>query len=171
MKTETEPTETQTPLAERPEDTLVFRTFRPGDEEPFKRLNEAWIRELFTLEAADSRVLDHPREVILEPGGEICVAELAGEVVGCCALVAIREGEFELAKMTVSEAARGRGVGRRLLEYTIAEGRRRGARRLYLNSNSRLQNAIHLYEQLGFRHIPPVPVPYSRVDVHMEMVF
>ena len=43
-------------------DDLLLRTFRPGDEEAFYRLNEAWISNLFTLEAADLEVLEDPRE-------------------------------------------------------------------------------------------------------------
>ena len=83
---------------------LVLRTFQPGDEKPFKELNEAWISRDFALEPGDREVLNDPRGKILATGGEICLAELDGVVVGCCALIAIGPGEFELAKMTVSEA-------------------------------------------------------------------
>jgi hypothetical protein len=41
-----------------------------------------------------------------------------------------------------------------------------------LGSNTRLKNAVHLYESVGFRHVPPerVPaVPYTRANVFMEM--
>ncbi|GGH07976.1 N-acetyltransferase [Silvibacterium dinghuense] len=159
--------------SEQADPSLVFRTFQPGDEQPFKHLNEAWISRLFVLEDADHKVLDHPREAILERGGEICVAELDGEVVGCCALIPIGENEYELAKMTVSESARGRGLGRKLLAYTIAQGRRMGARRLYLESSHHVADAVHLYEQLGFRHLPPpaVPSPYARANIFMELLF
>src|SRR5215469_5817466 len=115
------------PLTGRP----VLRRFQPGDEKAFKELNEAWISRDFELEPGDHEVLDDPQRKILSKGGQICVAELEGEVVGCCALVPIKSGEFELAKMTVSEAARGQGVGRRLLVFAIALARILRARRLY----------------------------------------
>ena len=47
-----------------------------------------------------------------------------------------------------------------------------GAKSLFLGSNTRLKNAIHLYESVGFRHVKPEtlpPMPYSRADVFMEM--
>ena len=44
-----------------------------------------------------------------------------------------------------------------------------GAKKLYLESNHRLTNVIHLNESLGFRHLPPKPSPYTRADVYMEM--
>jgi putative acetyltransferase len=44
-----------------------------------------------------------------------------------------------------------------------------GATKLTLATNSKLPNAIHLYESLGFRHLPPEPSPYARANVFMEM--
>lgn len=156
---------------QHPADEIVFRNFRPGDETAFLRLNEDWISKNFALEPHDREVLGDPRTHILDPGGQICIAEESGLPIGCCALVPIASGEFELAKMTVSEAARGRAIGRRLLEFTIAEARRMGARRIYLESNTKAAAAVHLYEQLGFHHLtaPPQPSPYARANVFMEM--
>ena len=44
-----------------------------------------------------------------------------------------------------------------------------GATLLTLATSRKLANAIHLYESIGFQHIPPEPSPYSRADVFMEM--
>jgi len=150
---------------------LALRRFQPGDEKPFKELNEAWISSDFVLEPGDREVLNDPRGRILTKGGQICVAELNGEVVGCCALVAMGAGEFELAKMTVSEAARGHGIGRKLLAFAIDLARVLQARRLYLESNTKAASAIHLYEELGFRHMhaPDHASKYARANVFMEM--
>jgi putative acetyltransferase len=151
--------------------TILLRTFQPGDEQPFKELNEIWISSSFALEAADHEVLDHPRREILEKGGEICIAETDGKVMGCCALLLIGENEYELAKMTVAGEARGRGVGRSLLQFAIDHARKIGARRLYLESNTKASDAVHLYEALGFRHLaePEHASKYARANVFMEM--
>jgi N-acetylglutamate synthase-like GNAT family acetyltransferase len=151
--------------------TLLLRTFRPGDERPFKELNEIWISRGFALEAADHEVLDNPRSMILDQGGEICVAEINGRVVGCCALLSIAPAEYELAKMTVSESVRGQGIGRKLLQFAIDHARTMGVRRLYLESNTKAADAIHLYEQLGFRHMAALEhaSKYARADTYMEM--
>jgi len=152
-------------------DRIVYRTFLPGDEAAFLRLNEDWIRKYFELEPGDREILSEPKTHILDPGGQICIAESSSEVIGCCALIVIAPGELELAKMTVSESARGCGVGRQLLQFAIDEARRMGAHRLYLESNTKAAAAIHLYEQLGFRHLP-APVhqsKYARANVFMEL--
>jgi len=151
---------------------LVLRRFQPGDEKPFRELNEAWISHDFTIEPGDREVLNDPHGKILAKGGQICLAELDGEVVGCCALIPIKSGEFELAKMTVSDEARGQGVGRRLLVFAIAVARVLNSRRLYLESNTKAAAAIHLYEKLGFRHMssPNLGSKYARANVFMEML-
>jgi putative acetyltransferase len=150
---------------------LLLRTFRPGDEKPFKELNESWISHNFALEEADHEVLGDPKGKILDPGGAICIAEVDGQVAGCCALLVIGPSEYELAKMTVSESVRGRGIGRRLLQFAIDHARKIGARRLYLESNTKAADAIHLYEELGFRHMPAPQhaSKYARADTYMEM--
>ncbi len=150
---------------------LVLRRFQPGDEKSFKELNEAWISRDFVLEPGDHEVLDDPRGKILAKGGQICVADLDGVVVGCCALIAIGPNQFELAKMTVSEAASGHGIGRKLLAFAIDLAGTLGARRLYLESNTKAAKAIHLYEDLGFRHMsaPEHESKYARANVFMEM--
>jgi len=151
---------------------VVYRSFRPGDEAAFLRLNEDWISKLFELEPADREIISQPGKYILDPGGRILIAERDGQAVGCCALVAMGPGEFELAKMTVAESERGSGIGRRLLQFAVEEGRRLGARRLYLESNTKAAAAIHLYEHLGFRHLPGPdhPSKYQRANVFMELL-
>lgn len=149
-----------------------MRTFEAGDEEAFRKLNEAWIAEYFRLEAKDLTTLRDPRKYILGPGGQIFMALRDGQQIGCCALMLNERGIFEIAKMAVADSEQGRGVGRRLLEYAIEYAWMHGIERLYLETNSKLKNAIHLYESVGFRHLPRervVPSPYQRVDVYMEM--
>ncbi|MGO4879799.1 MAG: GNAT family N-acetyltransferase [Bryobacteraceae bacterium] len=151
---------------------LTIRDFVAGDEIAFRNLNEEWIRRYFAMEPKDEESLADPRETILSHGGRIFFAVRRGVTVGCCALLAMGPGEYEVAKMAVTESVRGAGVGRRLLETVIAEARAAGARRLYLETNQKLAPAIHLYESLGFRHIPRecvVPSPYARSNVAMEL--
>jgi len=152
---------------------VVFRTFQPGDEVAFRELNEAWIAKYFVMEAQDRKVLGDPVAYVLRPGGQIVMAEREGRPVGCCALVAMGENTFEVAKMTIIESERGLGLGKQLLQAVIDTGVAMGATRLYLETSTKLVNAIHVYELLGFRHLPPEkvhPSPYSRADVFMELV-
>jgi len=154
------------------QDALRIRPFQPGDEEAFRTLNEAWIAGLFHIEPKDREVLGNPLRYIIEPGGEVFMALDAGRAVGCCAMIAMPDHCFELAKMAVAEDQRGRGVGRQILNYSIDAMWCRGARRIYLETSSKLPNAIHLYQSIGFRPVPAeklVPSPYQRADVFLEL--
>jgi putative acetyltransferase len=151
---------------------MTIREFQDGDETAFYELNEAWILQYFVMEKKDADALRDPHGTILAGGGKIYFAIQDGAPVGCCALVNMGSGEYEVAKMAVSESMRGTGIGRRLLTAVIEEARRLGAHRLHLETNRSLTPAIHLYEALGFQHLPPerfVPSDYARSNVQMEL--
>jgi GNAT superfamily N-acetyltransferase len=153
---------------------VTIREFQPGDEEAFRRLNEEWIIRYFVLEPKDEASLADPQRKILDRGGRIFLAVRDEQTVGCCALVAMAPGEFEVAKMAVTESCQGAGIGRLLLVATLEAARAANARRLYLETNSKLAPAIRLYQSLGFRDVPPeriVPSPYARANVYMELYF
>jgi GNAT superfamily N-acetyltransferase len=152
---------------------IEIRPLLPGDDATaFRTLNEEWINRHFTLEAKDRETLGDPENSILLKGGHIFMVYADGEAVGCVALIPMSGGVYELSKMAVSPNLRGQGIGRRLLQHTIGQARLLGARSLFLGSSTKLPGAVHLYESMGFRHVPPEmlpPMPYARANVFMEM--
>lgn len=150
---------------------ITFRQFLPGDGKAFRAMNEQWIAKYFGLEEKDRQILNDPEKHILSSGGHIYFAILDEKIVGCCALIANGQRSFEVAKMAVDESHRNLGIGKAMLAHVIDAARVLGARRLTLETNSKLMNAIHVYESLGFRHIDPSlvePSPYKRANVFME---
>ena len=151
---------------------IGIRRFQKRDGAAFRRLNEEWITRFFLIEAKEEAMLADPESTILDPGGRIFFATDGQRCVGCCALVRIADQEFEVAKKAVEPSYQGIGIGRRLLVTAIEEGRKAGARRLYLETNHVLTPAIRLYESVGFKHLDPariVPSQYARADVYMEL--
>lgn len=151
---------------------IRIRPYEPRDSTAFRELNEAWIAKYFGLEEPDRLALGDPDGQILRPGGRIFMAVAESRPIGCCALIPAGPGVLELAKMTVAEEYRGQGIGRKMLEYAIAQAKALGAKSVCLGSNARLANAIHLYESFGFRHVPPeslAPSPYARANVFMDL--
>jgi GNAT superfamily N-acetyltransferase len=147
---------------------VTIEDFRSEHRDAFKALNLAWISTHWEPEPEDYKALDAPESYILEPGGHILLALAGGDVVGTCALIAMTDG-YELAKMAVSEAARGAGIGERLGRAAIERASTLGARRLFLESNTVLEPAIRLYRKLGFVEIKGPPSPYARANIQMEL--
>ena len=88
----------------------------------------------------------------------VLVAELGGDVVGYTYAgmeghdwMALRGPAGALHDIVVDQAHRGQGIGRLLLEATIAELRARGAPRVVLSTAERNEAAHHLFEHAGFR--------------------
>ncbi|HET6804550.1 MAG TPA: bifunctional helix-turn-helix transcriptional regulator/GNAT family N-acetyltransferase [Frateuria sp.] len=148
---------------------LEIVPYAPALREHFHRLNAQWLERHFRIEDIDRAVLGDPERYILEPGGAIFFARLGDEVIGTCALLQESPGAFELTKMGVDETFRGLGAGKRLLEACIAEFHRRGGKTLFLESNSRLQTALRMYQKAGFVMQPSVREGshYERADVYM----
>lgn len=143
--------------------------FEPLLREHFYTLNAQWLKKHFVIEPIDEQVLRHPEQAVLEPGGAIFFARLGDVVIGTCALLHEAPGVYELSKMGVDESFRGLGAGHRLLDAAIAEFQRRGGHTLFLESNSSLKPALHMYERAGFVLQPTIRAGshYARADVYM----
>jgi ribosomal protein S18 acetylase RimI-like enzyme len=87
------------------------------------------------------------------PAGLLLVATRQGAPVGCGALRFHPGGPAEVKRMWVSRAARGAGLGRRLLAELEAQARAHGVRVLHLETNRSLVEAIALYRSAGYREV------------------
>lgn len=135
----------------------------------FKELNIQWITTYFKVEPEDLKALDHPKDYILKKGGHILMAIHEDKPVGTVALIKMKDGGYELAKMAVAPEVRGKNIGFLLGKAAISKGQANGAKRIYLESNTILKPAINLYHKLGFKKITGPPSPYERANIQMEL--
>lgn len=143
--------------------------YTPKYKTVFKKLNEEWITTYFKMEREDLKALNHPQEYVLDKGGQIIFALYKGQPVGTCAMIKMKDGGYELAKMAVSPTMRGKNIGWLLGQAAIEKARAVGAPRLYLESNTILKPAISLYHKLGFQKVTGAPSPYERANIQMEL--
>ncbi len=73
-------------------------------------------------------------------------------------------------KMAVSPKAQGKNIGWLLGRAAIECARAKGARSLYLESNTILKPAISLYRKLGFEKVTGRATPYERCNIQMELI-
>jgi putative acetyltransferase len=113
--------------------------------------SDAYMASLYPAESnhmVDVNTLKQPQVTFL-------VARAEGRAVGCGAVVQSAEGWAEIKRMFVSPAARGRQVGRKLLERLEAVAREKGIAALRLETGISQPEALALYRSAGFREIEP----------------
>ncbi|MEW6360092.1 MAG: GNAT family N-acetyltransferase [Planctomycetota bacterium] len=98
------------------------------------------------------------------------VVEVGGRIVGW-AFLSRMESDMPGLGIGLAEELCGQGLGRKLMEQLIAEGRRRGKKGLVLSYVQDNERAGRLYESLGFRvtssHVGADGEEYHR----MEMIY
>ena len=89
-----------------------------------------------------------------EPAGCLLLAEEDGAPAGCVAIRPLEAPSIcELKRLYVSDAFRGRGLGRLLTLRALEEARERGYARVRLDTLPQMGPAIALYRDLGFEPI------------------
>jgi len=83
-----------------------------------------------------------------------------GAMSGVLIASRVSKGVGHIGQISVHPAHQGQGIGRRLIESSLAELRRLGFKAATLAVTSANTNALHLYESCGFRTIHTFPVFY-----------
>jgi DNA-binding MarR family transcriptional regulator/GNAT superfamily N-acetyltransferase len=133
---------------------VVLRPPRPGDLGWVVRRNAevyadeyGWDGEYETLVA---RIVADYAEGPDPERESVWIAELGGDPVGCVFCVARDAETAQLRLLLVDPAARGLGIGGRLVDECLAFARRAGYRRIVLWTNDVLTAARRVYERAGF---------------------
>ncbi|WP_096698819.1 GNAT family N-acetyltransferase [Polaromonas sp. AER18D-145] len=91
--------------------------------------------------------------------GCLLLALLDGEIAGCCAMRALETVDYpnacEMKRLYVRPGFRGFGLGRQLAEAVLDAARIAGYHSVLLDTLNDMEAARALYEDLGFKDIPP----------------
>ncbi len=135
----------------------------------FQRLNLEWLEKFDLVESHDLEILHHPQENVIGRGGFIFLLMEHDAVIGTAGIFKINDQEYELIKMAVAPAHRGKKFGDMLLKKCIAKAKEVKASKMILFSNSNLQTAISLYEKFDFKHVEVTEAPFKTADIKMEL--
>jgi putative acetyltransferase len=139
------------PDSERLPAAIAVEPARQDAVERLLRLGEDFALSLYPAEECFML----PLSDLEKPGVTVFVARVDGEAVGMAALVGKADGSAELKRLFVEDRARGRGLAAGLLERVEAHAGETGVRVIQLETGTRSDAAIALYEKRGFAHIPP----------------
>jgi putative acetyltransferase len=122
------------------------------------------VRELLGRHLAYARATTLPHEVyaldvdaLADPSVTFFSFRAGGDLLGVAALKQLSADHAEIKSMHTAEAARGQGIGRRLVEHLLAVARERGYTRVSLETGAgpAFIAARELYERAGFAPCPP----------------
>lgn len=90
------------------------------------------------------------------PRGRLLLCFVQTDLVGCVAFREIDADVCEMKRLFLRPAFRGRGLGGAMVEAIIGAAREVGYKRMRLDTlPGKMDAAIALYEQAGFKEIPP----------------
>jgi GNAT superfamily N-acetyltransferase len=94
--------------------------------------------------------------VYAPPKGELLLAKRGDHVLGCIALKPLEPPRTaEIKRLFVRPQARGKGVGKALIEAILKTARQLGYGEIKLDTLPEMEGAIALYKANGFVPIPP----------------
>ena len=99
---------------------------------------------------------DHLYEVFKQEGSDYWLAEEDGVILGGCGIYptdGLPDGCVEVVKFYLSADARGKGIGKILMQKSIESAQHYGYNEVYLESFPELSTAIGMYEKAGFKKL------------------
>jgi len=152
---------------------LVLRDATAADMDAVRELfreYQAWLGLDLCFQSFEDELATLPGKYA-PPRGRLLLAEVDGQLAGAIGLRPMaEEGVCEMKRLYVRDRAKGRGVGRALVDRLVADARAIGYRVMRLDTlQSAMPQANRLYDQFGFREIPAYynnPVPNVR---YMEL--
>lgn len=99
---------------------------------------------------------DYLYELFQQAGSIYFVAEQNGEVLGGAGIypsTGLPAQTCELVKMYLRPEARGKGLGKLLIDKSIQFARAFGYRQVYIETMPELRKAVSVYEKFGFEYL------------------
>jgi ribosomal protein S18 acetylase RimI-like enzyme len=108
-----------------------------------------------TDEEIATAMREDPSDDLTPPRGLLLVAREKGNVLGCAGLRLLPGNVAEVTRVFVVPAARGQGIGSRLLDGLEEHARQHRVSALRLDTRRDLTEARRLYARHGYREVAP----------------
>lgn len=138
---------------------ILIRPIQPSDNYPLSKV----IRDTLTEFKANhpgtvyyDPTTDHLFELFRAPQSCYYVAEANGVIAGGVGIFptpGLPADTCELVKMYLLPFARGRGLGKKLIEQALSFASESGFKNVYIETMPELSKAMKVYEKFGFRYL------------------
>ena len=145
---------------------IYIQEYEKKFDKDFYILNKTWIEESWILEESDKKDLLNPKK-IFDNGGQVFFAVEDQNAIGTVAMIKNSDYKFELAKMTVKENYRGKGIANMLMDQCLDFAKQKNTKEIFLISNDSLTTARNLYDKYGFKEVDLDSNKYDRGNVKM----
>jgi N-acetylglutamate synthase-like GNAT family acetyltransferase len=146
--------------------------YDPKYKKDFIEMNKQWITEMFVLEEEDLAVLNNIDQA-LDEGGQIFFAIDDDEnVLACCMIAPLSNGEWEIEKFCARGMYTGTGAGTACLKACMDYAKEKQVEKIVIVTNTKCEQAVHLYRKFGFTEVPvdKEKFPYERGNIAFEKV-
>lgn len=139
---------------------IIIRPIQPNDNPAIAHIIRSVLEEFGANKPGTvyfDAETDHLFELFSQTSGSFYqVATQHGQLLGGAGIFPtpnLPAGTCELVKMYLVAHARGKGVGRNLIEQAFALAREMGYQSIYLETMPELKKAIYIYEKMGFQYL------------------
>ena len=140
--------------------TITIRTIQPEDNAALAKIIRNALKEFKADKPGTvyyDPTTDNLSEVFKTPKSKYFVMEENGVILGGGGIYPTKNlpaATCELVKLYLSDAARGKGLGKLLMEKCFAAATVLGYEKMYLETLPELNIAVPLYEKMGFTYLP-----------------
>ena len=139
--------------------TVNIRTIQPTDNQALAVIIRNALAEFGANKPGTvyyDATTDALYELFKQQGSIYYVAEENGVLIGGAGIYpspGLPTGTCELVKMYLSPAARGKGIGKGLIDKALAFATEAGYRNVYIETMPELRKAMSVYEKFGFKYL------------------
>jgi putative acetyltransferase len=139
--------------------TVIIRNILPSDNKTLAKIIRNSLEEFKANKPGTvyfDDTTDNLSEVFKAAGSIYFIAEADGVLLGGGGIYPTQNlpvGTCELVKLYLSTTARGKGIGKLLMEKCFTAAKDLGYKKMYLETMPELNIAVPMYEKMGFTYL------------------
>jgi N-acetylglutamate synthase-like GNAT family acetyltransferase len=153
-------------------ETIIYKKIEENEIIETKKLIMEYIKWLnmdLSFQNIDDELNNFP-EKYKEPGGAFYIAKYGNNIIGCVGLKKLDTEICEMKRLFVNDNYKGKGIGKKLVEIIINEGKIKDYKKIRLDTINTMETALKIYYKYGFYKIEPYVYNPNEGTVYLEKI-